>query len=101
MNSAEIVRLASEAGISVPLPADAVPESDQGLLRFAELVAAAEREACVRLCESILETHSRCADDNWEYYLPTEQEETLSRGAAECVAAIRQRQARPAARVPD
>lgn len=96
MNNIEIVRLAAEAGISGPLPVDTAPAADPGLLRFAELVAAAEREACVRLCESILEIHSRCADENWEYYLPTEQEETLSRGAAECVAAIRQRQACPA-----
>ena len=45
----EIIRMAREAGISKPW--DQEPVQWETLERFANLVAAAEREACAKVCE--------------------------------------------------
>jgi hypothetical protein len=50
MTRDDIIRMAREAGISVPWDQEPLPFAL--LERFAEFVAAAEREACAKLCES-------------------------------------------------
>ena len=49
MTKDDIIRMAHEAGYSHKLPTG---EHGPALERFAALVAATEREACIRLCES-------------------------------------------------
>lgn len=51
MNIDDIIRMAREAGISKPW--DQEPVKWGTLERFANLVAAAEREACAALCDKI------------------------------------------------
>ena len=53
MNSADIIRMAREAGLAEPYhPFNPWGASQEALERFAALVAAAEREACAKVCES-------------------------------------------------
>lgn len=49
MNKADIIRMAKEAGFDGDIWGCYGYESE--LTRFAELVAASEREACAKLCE--------------------------------------------------
>ncbi len=49
LNKDDIIRMVKEAGISKPW--DQEPVKWETLERFAKLVAAAEREACAKLCE--------------------------------------------------
>ena len=51
MNRDDVIRMAREAGI----PYDPWPDSayNKNIERFAALVAAAEREACAKVCESM------------------------------------------------
>jgi hypothetical protein len=51
MTRDDIIRMAREAGISKPW--DQEPVKWETLERFANLVAAAEREACAALCDKI------------------------------------------------
>ena len=54
MTKEDIIRMAQEAGIKGPLPARQgfrMFASPYRLQRFATLVAAAEREACAKVCE--------------------------------------------------
>lgn len=53
----EIIKLAREAGFS-----EWSVQTPQDLIRFAKLVAQAEREACARICEE-LEVHRE--DRTW------------------------------------
>jgi hypothetical protein len=53
MNREDIIRMAREAGISKPW--DQEPVQWGTLERFAALVAAAEREACAKVCENEIE----------------------------------------------
>ena len=56
MTKNDIIKLAREAGLS-----DGVAET----VAFANLVAAAEREACVKLCDDLIGTRAmavHCAD---------------------------------------
>ena len=50
MNRDDIIRIARETGIYTPW--DKKPVRWQMLERFAHLVAAAEREACAKVCEA-------------------------------------------------
>jgi hypothetical protein len=50
MNRDDIIRMAREAGISKPW--DQEPVKWETLEQFANLVAAAEREACAKVCEA-------------------------------------------------
>lgn len=61
MTQEEIIRMALEAG-GVIYEVDYCFEI-QNLERFAALIAAAEREACAKVCETQVETgaHLRCA----------------------------------------
>lgn len=66
MTRDEIVKMAREAGFYVdavatyPKPYDDVSGCGANLARFAELVAAAEREACAEICDAVLNE-----DGNW------------------------------------
>ena len=80
MTRDEIIRMAREAGAKTPrsiwpptlaMSIDFKPEQ---LERFAALVAAAEREACAKVCDEY--------DGSWYAY---------RKGAQECAAAIRAR----------
>ena len=71
----DIIRMAEEAGFS----AYHLTVLDQGIYRFAALVAAAEREACAKVCDDLV-THARAGDD---------RNATLA--AFSCAAAIRAR----------
>jgi hypothetical protein len=51
MTNDDIIRMAREAGLSKPW--DQEPVEWKTLERFANLVAAAERESCAKLCELI------------------------------------------------
>jgi len=53
MTREDIIRMAREAGISKPW--DQEPVQWGTLERFAALVAAAEREACAKVCEDSVE----------------------------------------------
>lgn len=58
MTRDEIKRMAQEAGIKGPAPARQgfkMYANPQRLERFAALVAAAEREACAKVCEDSVE----------------------------------------------
>ena len=75
MTRNDIIRMAREAGwsgiYSKPLMSIAMQEND--FLRFAALVAAAEREACAKVCDELRD------EDGFEPY------------GTECAAAIRAR----------
>ena len=56
MTRDDIIRMAEEAGIKGPAPARQgfkMYANPQRLERFAALVAAAEREACAKVCENM------------------------------------------------
>jgi hypothetical protein len=50
MNREDVIALAKEAGLFVPQAG--IPENG-ALTRFAALVAAAEREACAKVCDEL------------------------------------------------
>jgi hypothetical protein len=77
MNREDIIRMAREAGISKPW--DQEPVKWETLDRFAALVAAAEREACAKVCDELV-THTQSRGDG---------DATLA--AFSCAAAIRAR----------
>lgn len=69
MKNGEIIRMAQEVGIFTPDLMCVTVTLDM-VERFAALVAAAEREACARVCEKIDEEYENedvratwCADD--------------------------------------
>ena len=69
MNKEDIIRMAREAGLV------GGPVYAKGLEAFASLVAAAEREACAKLCE---EMKGQC----WAYDHDTIAEAIRARGQA-------------------
>ena len=77
MNRDDVIRMAREAGFA---SADFWPDDFQGLFgcveRFAALVAAAEREACAKVCEELSRSHI---------------DECVYGGVLGCAAAIRAR----------
>jgi len=56
MTRDDIIRMAREVGISVPWDQEPVPFAL--LERFAEFVAAAEREACAKVCDVLADKHT-------------------------------------------
>ena len=52
MSRADIIRMARESTLMVDFQKNGLPYFP-ALERFAELVAAAEREACAKMCEAI------------------------------------------------
>lgn len=75
MNKDDITRMAREAGLFVPQAG--IPENG-ALTRFAALVAAAEREACAKVCDRMEKESDGVECCKW----PT---------PADCAAAIRAR----------
>ena len=57
MNRDEIIRMAREAGLQ--------PYYQYEFMQFAALVAAAEREACAKVCESLWEIDGRDTADEF------------------------------------
>ena len=81
MNRDDIIRMAEHAGFGMPVQVFQFRAEE--LERFAALVAAAEREACARVCERLPETFKIAADEfGYEPETPT---------AENYVAAIRTR----------
>ena len=77
MNRDDIIRMATESDLIDSRPP--YEKLGDALVRFAELVAAAEREACAALCDGIAERNEADHDVEW------------SCGNWECAAAIRAR----------
>ncbi|MCD6061936.1 MAG: hypothetical protein K0R03_699 [Moraxellaceae bacterium] len=96
VQSEELLRLASQAGLQISVYSETYPTITRQLAKFAELVGAAEREACAKVCEGIRREHDRVASDYWEFFLPTECEDAASRSAGECADAIRRLAEKPA-----
>ena len=80
MTQDDIIRMAREADLLVttPIPDDSVFVAD--LVRFADLIAAAEREACALLCDDLVRSYWNSTGDEDEPY------------AYDCAAAIRARE---------
>jgi hypothetical protein len=81
MNRDDIIRMAREAGISKPW--DQEPVKWETLERFANLVAAEEREACAKMCEAFSVDRGMIRDET----LKT----GVFSGASMCALAIRER----------
>ena len=65
MNRDDIIRMANDVGIKGPAPARQgfkMYASSLKIRRFAALVAAAEREACAKVCD-VLAVHPEYASD--------------------------------------
>lgn len=58
MDRADIIRMAREAGASF--------ETAESMFRFADLVAAAEREACVNVCEAYWDDLDLLGEDDYQ-----------------------------------
>ncbi|OQS42282.1 hypothetical protein [Chromobacterium haemolyticum] len=89
----EIIHLAREAGcdiLNVPGVGQIARYRDirvtNLLERFAAIVAAAEREACAQVCDSIEDRYQETECRNWP-----EMRTDAQQGAGECAAAIRAR----------
>ncbi len=84
MTGDDIIRMAREAGgyVSEMPMGDAWLFDDAALERFAALVAAAEREACAKLCHDYATRHGLKGDDN---------EKAQAWMMLQCAAAIRAR----------
>ncbi len=79
MNRDDIIRMAKEAGWVRPNHvSNPWSGSTEELERFAALVAAAEREACAKVCEDLDESDTRFRHD-------------YMRGTLDCAEAIRAR----------
>ena len=95
MNRDDIIRMAREAGLGTSLTHDGgekrvwIEGADwhAELSRFAALVAAAEREACAKVCEEIREY----ADGFHVKDSAFDRMQNVAEGAEECAAAIRAR----------
>ena len=95
MTRDEIIRMARESGLEVHdrkqqvrIGLDTLVGSDSTdkLIRFAALVAAAEREACAKVCEKISDEY--CESEGRKYAELRTDAET---GARDCESAIRAR----------
>ena len=85
MTRDEIIRMAREAGLSIRGHYDETGSTPSELERFAALVAAAEREACAKVCEE----HSWLADIDW--WIEATKKDVSVKSALECASAIRAR----------
>lgn len=83
MNRDDVIRMAQEAGIDCDTEGDIWGSTNGALLRFASLVAAAEREACAKLCEKAIASI-------WEYS-PEDVKQTGTNVCNNLAAAIRAR----------
>ena len=92
MTRDEIIRMAREAGFpftkygTLECDEDGEIDADEMFERFAALVAAAEREACAKVCEKISDEY----DEN-EGLKYAELRTDAATGGRDCAAAIRAR----------
>ena len=92
MTRDEIIRMAREAGFpftkygTLECDEDGEIDADEMFERFAALVAAAEREACAKVCEKIYDEY----DEN-EGLKYAELRTDAATGGRDCAAAIRAR----------
>jgi hypothetical protein len=63
MTRDDIIRLARDAGLTGLVEADVIGNFE----RFAALVAAAEREACAKVCEDYTDRYAGCEDEGHGY----------------------------------
>ncbi len=84
MTRDDIIRMAREAGWN--WPEVHTTSIEDRLERFAALVAAAEREACARVCESVIEEIRETADN-----VLSHEDCRSIQAAQDCAAAIRAR----------
>jgi hypothetical protein len=85
MTRDDILRMAREAGIAIDGDFYAYLAPIDTLEHFAALVAAAEREACAKVCEENLR------DEYLRQARPIQEEVMLLAAIADCAAAIRAR----------
>ena len=85
MNREDIIRMAREAGVSIRSHYDETGSTPQELLRFAALVAAAERDACAKVCDETLAQHYM------KQTIPERDEALFLAACVDCAAAIRAR----------
>ena len=87
MNRDDIIRMAREVS-NTPLDHHATPDlfGVSQIERFAALVAAAEREACAKVCESVIEEIRETADN-----VLSHEDCRSIQAAQDCAAAIRAR----------
>ena len=83
MNKEDIIKMAREAG-AIPIHKDYSQKAlvgNENIERFAALVAAAEREACAKVC-----------DDIFRHWIQTDPDEKFATpDADDCARAIRER----------
>ena len=81
MTEDTVIELAKQAGF---LPDVGIPVHPSNLFKFAALVAAAEREECAKVCDTMQKV-------GHEFWAPedAEVEQGVRAGAAMCAAAIR------------
>ena len=67
MTQDEIIKMAREAG-GIPVGSDQFMAGTVNLERFAQLVAAAEREACAKVCDKVFQLSNNLAASQcaWE-----------------------------------
>lgn len=83
----EIIRMARDAGFSAIGTNSALNSYvEEKIACFAAMVAAAEREACAKVCDSIEDRYQKT-----EYHRWPEMRTDAQQGAGECAAAIRAR----------
>ena len=56
MTRDDIIKLAAEAGVSIRGHYDETGSTPAELQRFADLVAAAEREKCAKVCQDVVDS---------------------------------------------
>lgn len=83
MTQDDIVKIAWEANLSIRGYYDESGSTPAELMRFASLVASAEREECAKVCEELAD---RLLDGNW-----SSAKSHQAAGAEDCAAAIRSR----------
>jgi hypothetical protein len=86
MTRDDIIRMALEAGLTIAFT-EPYEDGWQELQEFADFVAAAEREACAKVCEENLR------DEYLRQTRPIQEEVMLLAAIADCAAAIRARSA--------
>ena len=65
MTRDEIISMAIEAGVSIRGHYDETGSTPAELQRFADLVAAAEREKCAKVCQTVVDSGMY---DGWQQY---------------------------------
>ena len=87
MTRDDIIRMSQASGVLMTTPSGVQIWCPDELERFAALVAAAEREACAKVCDEFVK--------EWDVVSTEGYYGHLAEGADECVAAIRARGEKP------